>query len=1184
MAWATSTGVGNSVRRLGERPGIRGGLSIDACGPDEGAGDVDPGKEARVPRPDSYSALTACAPVAITSTAEGWRGRLSELMLEFRLATPGSAAVVGSVGPPPVTAMNALLSSTVSSPVGRAPHGGRRRGSERGRAGERSHDGLNGGDEEVDGMSWAATRQSDWVEARPGVHLSLISCASPDPASSGFWFWCVASRKATPLSDCAACLSSVSGHRCHSGQMMIDLRPIAMMWNRCSLPLRVVLESAGRGRGGAESGFAAGQHNCKVGLANVDDRPIEHPDVPSGDVEVDILSRSSETRAAGGFSVFHLEGSSSALQPGGRTAVCQQPFVDYRLTVAAAATGVTEAVPPRVLPSDSREHSSRPFVASVPSELLSRSCESRWLPLHERALDENVLCPLVIVASRPLDAHWPSLSLRVYPGLSVRNHLTVPLSLVSVFSQPSDAETSAATQENGSEDPSHYPPGYDQRNEKVTADTDGEVPDVPKPEVPFLRRGGADGEGSFPTGGGDGVENIQDQSPPMGPVSRVFRIPAESLQSAWDIHDSKGDPVPFLLPTISVEIGLCSEGDVAATTPSSSSSTPGSGLSLPSDPRDVRTHGDQGQPALGNSRSPRLTVKLDSEFSELVLIPWGPRVPLTESGQSRERSPRPPSAVLPVFVTLVREAVSGGVDLVRLEIHPRVVVHNATSLPVSLSLLGAHSEAPPLCRVHLTPNGPGSSMMVLALPGRRGHYPAVSTDSVNSPVSSRGDFVDNRSATVDAAADAGADATGTPKGPTSGTLQYGLSWLMKSASYKAAPVRPTGFWADLELACGWQDEDGGTPVVRDEPADGVGGGNHGKMRVGTGIGAKRKSIISLLQSSGGASLRCEPASITMMAESGRRAARICVAMETQTRNKGKSSIPASPTRHILLYQDPQPDLTIYNRAAGPVTILLDCGTLLEVGPGETVEHSWPVPGGRDPGASAGATVNPGASGGAIKRPPRPAPVSPPGQRFGRGLAEGRSRNDSESSFISIATQSSAPESPVAVSCTGSGTPQKRGSARVGGSSTAGSHVSSKGRAPGKLFGGADAATLQHWFKCKGGGQGDQFSSWSNPLWVARGVQVIRFDRQGAGSAVGDEHNDTDDGGSDRRGSNDWGFGGVVGGHGTFGAGPQVRDVQVHVMERAGGFVMSFAEGGFENISAGGGATGREHDATAEKNR
>lgn len=101
-------------------------------------------------------------------------------------------------------------------------------------------------------------------------------------------------------------------------------------------------------------------------------------------------------------------------------------------------------------------------------------------------------------------------------------------------------------------------------------------------------------------------------------------------------------------------------------------------------------------------------------------------------------------------------------------------------------------------------------------------------------------------------------------------------------------------------------------------------------------------------------------------------------------------------------------------------------------------------------------------------------------------------------------------------------------------------------------------------------------SWSDPLWVARGVQVMRFDSQFGGSDDREgwdcrqSAQDVDGGDGDDDGS---GGGGRQAG---FGAG-SAREVQVHVVERAGGFVMSFAEGGFEGAAADG-VGGVERDA------
>lgn len=1188
VAWATAAGARNSGRTLVEPPGTRGDLTLAACGPDQVNSGVDLGQEARIPRPESLSALTTCAPIAIAGAAEEWRGRLSELMLEFRLAGPDTTAVVGSVGPPPIITMDTTRPSKAASGGGRDPHRGGDREREGGGCTERGGgDGTDGGGDEGDEASWVATRQSEWVEARPGVHMSLISCASPDLASSGFWFWCVASRQATPLNDCAACVSGAPGHRCHLGQMVIDLRPMAIVWNRCSLPLRVMLESAGRGRGGADAAISSLQRDDRNGSAQTE-TPRDGLTARCG-VDNGVAMRTSDTPYA-----FCLAGSGLTLQPGRRTAVCQQPFVDYRLTIAATGTQVGGTTP----------EASRPFLVFVPSELLYRSCEARWLPLHERALTENVLSPLVVVASRSSDAHWPSLALRVYPGLSVQNNLPLPVSVISVFSRPVDTQTTGATGE-----------GESHHNLRHNQPASGQMTAAPKadnqdmhPDIPLLRRGGGGGEEGS-TSSADGVEGsrgsgsgISDLTS-VGRFPRIFRAPAGSLHSAWDIRDSQGDPVPCVLPTVCFEFSLCSEDEeTTTTTPAPSSApavvAPGSGLTVPvhvQDDGDTLGKGPRVAAAHHTGermrRSPRLTLKLDSDlssWSELVLIPCGPAAAAAGSGgRSQQQSliQRDNNVVLPVIVKLEKETVAGGVALVRLEIHPRVVVHNATNLPMSVSLLGAHhADSCPLWRAHLAPDGRGSHMAVPALPGRRGYYPSK-PDVVDKPGSSRkGDAAEGSAARGDLSA---GDA-GTRKDVKSdGGLRYGLSWLIKSAS-KAVPARPTGFWADLEVAFACDgDSERETPTAKNASTKDVAYGE------AAADGGGKKSIISLLEPSAGAPLHCEPASITVAAEDGRRAARVCVAMETDPHENETSTWSSSltPTRHLLLYQDPQPILTLCNRAAGPVTVMFDCGTMLEVGPGETVEHSWPEPRDQDRSNSGGAVLAGDVVGGAAKRSLRPPPASPRDQRRGQGFCDTRSHNEDESSLLA-SPASSPPGSPVSSA-------RRKGGPRLsagGGIAASGSPAGSSRRLSGNLFGGGDPATLQHRFRCKGGGQGDDSVSWSNPLWVARGVQVIRFDRQ-VGVVGGERHNSGaggGDGGPDEeeesgREFHAWDGVGAVGDDdgGGFGVGSEAREVQVHVIERAGGFVMSFAEGGFESVScaaAGDGAAEGKEGAIAETER
>lgn len=1003
-------------------------------------------------------------------------------------------------------------------------------------------------------VSWAATRQSDWVEARPGIYLSLISCASPNLVSSGIWFWCVASRHATPLRDCAGCVSVVGEHRCHVGQMTIDLRPMAMVWNRCSLPLKVMMESAEREYG------------------NVSRAQVERPrPVATGEDD-----ETRATRAVSSPYSFYRVGSGLTLAPGRRTAVCQQPFVDYRLTFSGTRAQVGAASQ-----GMGGEGPSRPFLISVPSELFYRSCKARWLPLHERALRENVLSPLVVVASRPFDSHWPSLTLHVYPGLSIKNNLPMPLSVFSAFRRPVDTETEMPGA--GGTTEGLFNVQHDRRplsGQMTTAATaEGQDDD---PDMPLLRRSAADREkrpsstdGGRESRDGRRSDSCVSETPVSERFCRIFHAPAERLHSAWDFHDSSGDPVPCVLPTVHFEFSLCTGNPKGAVSPAVS------------EPKTAAADDPSGQ----RQRSPRVLVNLDSDvdsLNKLVLVPWTQARPGSNtSGGDTGGPPRALSVdenvVLPVIVTLGKETVAGGVDLLRLEIHPRVVVHNATNLPVSLSLFGAHSDSSPLWRTHLSADGHGSSMAVPALPGKRGYYPSKA-DVMDSPRSSGRDADD-----AFGAARVGADdASARNAARSGGRLRFGLSWLMKSA-YKAAPEKPTGFWADVGVAFGRADTD-------DEAA----------------VGSEEQSIVSLAELESGAPLHCEPSSITVAADDGRRAARVCVAVGNDPRDHDSSMLPSSAlSRHVLLFQDPQPVLTVCNRAAGPVTIMFDCGATVEVGPGKTAEHSWSeLTSGRDHkstggvggGGAAAATAS--TAGFAGRPSPRRPPPSPLLQGRGRIFSETHSHNESESSFL-VSPTSSTPPSPCSSN-------RRRGSGgRLpggGGGSTvtsSGPGGSGKKRAAGKLFGGSgNPASLQHWFRCKGGSEEDESVSWSNPLWIARGVQVIRFDRRGGGGGwhcregYGGGSGGGEGADSVRREVPDWdGFGSAVD-DGLFGVGPDAREVQVHVMERAGGFVMSFAEGGFEGIEScvaavataaaaaaeGGASEGAESEAIAETRR
>lgn len=1070
-----------------EPAGTRGGLNLAACGPDEASEASDPGEEAQVPRPSSCSALTSCAPL---SGAEE-RGRLSELMLEFRLVVPDASAVVGSVGPPPISSAGAAAAidtvESVKSDRGTAGKSGR--------AGEESEEWRE--EEFADSVgSWGVTRQSEWVEARPGVYLSLISCASPDPGSSSFWFWCVASRQASQLSDCGACMSGAAGHRCHQGQMRVDLRPVALVWNRCSQPMRAVLEGTGRFR------LDKGDTDRK------DHERVMADGLESGDID----GKSCNVRSA-----YRLAGPMAAIQPGGRIAVCQQPFVDYDLALTAAGVARGSA------------KGTRPFLVSVPSELMSRRSHSRWLPLHSQALLDSVLCPLVVVASRLVDAHWPSLSLRVYPGLSVRNHLSVPLSLRAVFSRPPNDGTEPSAQVG--DEPRQV--GQQRQRARVANASNASALTAEQnedPEAPLLRGGGSWGDQSM----------LKDSFVSL--VERVIRAPAESRHSAWEIFDDDGYPIPFLLPEVSLEIGLDSvqedDGDSGSDVSVTRAGVDGDRGG------DVMRRVGSRRAAGGSSimRTRSLEVKLDGALRELVLIPW-------ERAQDVS-SPRPShreGAVLPAFVTLEREAVLGGVELIRLEVHPRVVVHNATNLPVSLSLLGAQAtandrsdagggsaDAVPMCRVHLTPEGRGSSMNLLAVPesratpgGSGAHGRRASEDGEGAVGSGEGD-----------------SATDTRRA-SHGGLRGKLSWLLNHASYSASPPLPAGFSADVEVAFGWDGVEqasavstlaGGVSVggkvtpARSATSDGETREVGGTAWSSQGGQINNRGVLSLLESFGGAPLRCEPSSITI-ADGGRRAVRVCVAVD-----QVNSGTETSPTRHVLLYKDPQPGVTVCNRSAGPVAVLFDCGSLVEVGPGDTVEHSWSEAGARDRNSV----------GSAARSSSRPPPTTPKSRR-GRESSEGRPRAASEASSNLSTTMPSAPESPAAKHGGVGGTPRRCNSraSRGPGDSPAGTR---KPRPPGTLFGTSDV-TLQHWFQCKGGSRTDPFLSWSDPIWVARGVQVVRFDKQ-SGGADEEGWESPPEGGRDD----------------AFGAGP-VREVQVHVMERAGGFVMSFAEGGFESAVA-----------------
>ena len=191
---------------------------------------------------------------------------------------------------------------------------------------------------------------------------------------------------------------------------------------------------------------------------------------------------------------------------------------------------------------------------------------------------------------------------------------------------------------------------------------------------------------------------------------RVVRAPAESCHSTWDIFHGEGYPIPYVLPDLSLELGIASEETTASLPVTSAARVETTAV----------RQGGLGEGVTGTDsresverRSRKLKVRLDDHFRELVLIPWG------EDGD----------VVLPVFVTLEREQILWGVELIKLAMYPRVMVHNATGLPISLSLLGAtqmvddsnqrvdgHGEtrgdAVPVCRVCLTPEGSESLSLI----------------------------------------------------------------------------------------------------------------------------------------------------------------------------------------------------------------------------------------------------------------------------------------------------------------------------------------------------------------------------------------------------------------------------------------------------------------------------------------
>ncbi|CAM9524405.1 unnamed protein product [Scytosiphon promiscuus] len=1101
VAWVTSAGAGNAGRRLVEPPGTRGNLKLMACS----GGSVEAGG---VQHPSSCSAVTASSATATSSlsrTGQVQGGRFSELMLEFRLATPDSAAFVGSVGPPPPADGDPEARKMGRDGVKSNSGDGERGISERKATADLEGDAQ--GREEIDNDStsspWGVTRQSEWIQARPSVFLALISCASTNPDIPGFVFWCVASRHASHLNDCAPCVSGASGHRGHPAQTRIDLHPMALVWNRCSQPMGAMLNS----RGG--SGRWSEQRDEVIDSMEAKDSQARH-----GDEGV----RGADRERNSG-STYSLSRSTASIQPGGRIAVCQQPFVDYDLAVTS--TAMTERGPKKVLP----------FLVSVPSELLSRRCEATWLPLHSRALTDNVLCPLVVVASRLLDANWPSLSLRVYPGLSVRNHLSVPMFLRTVFTRPLLGDDGAPSTQ--PEDPHMASPAGKGEVDRVQDERQEQAAE------PLLRRTSSGRGDSMPVSGDEHRGSAGSR------VSRVFHAPAESCHSAWDMFQCGGLPIPFLLPDVSVELCLDSQ-DGNPLLPATSVTERGP-LLVAVEEETEELSGSLAPSSSVAGCSHELKVSLEDDFNELVLIPWD-----ATSG-----------TVLPVFLRLEREVVLGGVELIRLAVYPRVVVHNGTGLPISLSLLStsqatdgdeavinygnsAKSGALPLCRVRLTPEGDGSCMNLLAIPGKRqqlglngSHHRSASGVAGEGGRRGRGGGGDIPEGDL-------APDTDPPPG-----LLGKLSRIISSASSKAASPDPAGFSADLEVAFGW--DDGATetsPTCEGVPVERAGGpatspirdeeaaSSEAPTRSHQGCGVDDLAVLSLHEPSAGSALICQPASLTVH-EGRRRAARVCIAVD----NPGPEPTSASPTCHVLLYQDAQPDLTIWNRSAGSVTLLFDCGALVEVGPGATAEHSWQWKSAARDRSGSGAAPSGGATG-----------------RRGRHRSDGSRGAGASTDRPGVSTPiPSAPCSPAAANVGAGAAPDARRSCASG---PGDSPARRKARPPGKL--GGDA-TLQHWFQCKGGSKDDVCLSWSDPLWVARGVQIMRFEGE---TGKGGDHEvpgyrcvRQGDGGNVDGGSGE----GYPAG---FGAG-SAREVQVHIVERAGGFVMSFAEGGFEGAATDG---------------
>lgn len=1099
MAWATSPGVrlGNAGRGPGEPTGTRGGLTLVGCGPDKVSGGLDPGQEAEVSRPSSLSALTARASPSTGEQEHGEqeRGGVSELMLEFRLAAPGASAVVGSVGPPPMSTAGALAIDGAGGERGGGIGGGDR-GSSGGSASGGSGISRRGSEinEESEAGSvadsvasvgpWAVTRQSEWVEARPGVHVALISCASPEPMSAGFWFWCVASRQAPPIGDWPGCVSRSTGHRSHLGQMKIDLRPVAVVWNRCSQPMRVVL--TGRGGGGVWPEYMDAEKEKDQSTSKKEDEAQ--------------VSRHLLRERSIALSPFRPSGWMKGVQPGGRLAVCNNPFVDYDLSLSS--------------PEDGRhdEDAPRPLLVSLPSELLSRRCASSWLPLHSRALMDNVLCPLVVVASRVFDTHWPSLSLRIHPGLSVQNHLPVALSLRAVFERP--LTESEKNSEQRKSEPVEGPRGNARDGAANDRSEDSESP-LLHPRVSLERKASSPSLASMGVSGRGGGANASREAFGVRRITRIFRASAESRHSAWDMSDVEGARIPYLLPTVSLELGLDSTRENGTAFLGSYADPPDAENSE----RVVASSSNTDAAVIRRSRA--MKFRLDKDLNELILVPWK-----TGSG-----------AVIPVVAKMERELLLGGVELIRLEVHPRVVVHNATGFPVSVSLLqranthGSESGKDeedyedneedndgdidvPTCRVDLAPDGRGSSMAILALP-----------DVVKGTGRGRGrSLVEGEGEEVDDLEDP--DGRRVSTGSRSG-ISRSLAWLLSSSTYGAAPPQPPGFVANIEVALDRQRTDRRDDVDDDRLHTSE------AMDQGQNMVTSRGAVVCLHEAAGGAPLRCDPARLTAVTDGGRHTVGVSVAVVGSTEREGSPQTGNSSTRHVVLHHPP-PSLVVVNRSAGPVTLLFDCGAFVEVWPSCTAEHSWESAVQEESGGAVGGIGSSpnGLNSATLAR--STSASSPLLSRRGRGgRPETGSRGTSDSSVAPSQSSTAAMKAAV----TKVGTPRNRSSFGSGSGKCTGK-TPMKARPPRKL--GGDA-TLQHWFQCKGGRLDDDSLSWSEPYWVAQGVQVIRFAKLGYSGELHGER---------------WNL--------LSGEEEEVREVQMHIMERAGGFVMSFAEGGFED--------------------